>query len=420
MHNKEKHKMIGFTLMELISILVVLSIILAIAVPTITGIIKSSTRSAFESDAKLFLKAINYKKLTNTDFDPTILDVNNIDEELGLSPANYSSVNIAIVDNEEVISIIGEGKWEGFIACGTFRNMKVVENASECEGDTIPPVLTLLGDNPVTMYVGEDYVDPGATAFDNLSGDITDKIVVTGTVNLNVPGTYIISYTVNDLFENVTTVTRTINVLDIEAPMITFNPNGNPTYAKERTTAITVTDLGVIDNNSLRYIWTISPTEPSPDLFTSSFINEGTIYSPVGITGSYYLWAMASDSEGNKTVISSNIFNLDNTKPVITLNGESNITINKGSTYSDAGATATDDHSGLASDVVVTGSVNPNVVGTYTITYNVSDKAGNAADPVTRTVNVIDVLAPVITIKGDNPATIYIGTTYSDAGATAL
>ena len=410
----------GFTIMELISVIVVLGIILAIAVPAITGIIKSSTRSAFESDAKLFLKAINYKKLTNTDFDPTILDVNNIDEELGLSPANYSSVNIAIVDNEEVISIIGEGKWEGFIACGTFRNMKVVENASECEGDTIPPVLTLLGDNPVTMYVGEDYVDPGATAFDNLSGDITDKIVVTGTVNLNVPGTYIISYTVNDLFENVTTVTRTINVLDIEAPMITFNPNGNPTYAKERTTAITVTDLGVIDNNSLRYIWTISPTEPSPDLFTSSFINEGTIYSPVGITGSYYLWAMASDSEGNKTVISSNIFNLDNTKPVITLNGESNITINKGSTYSDAGATATDDHSGLASDVVVTGSVNPNVVGTYTITYNVSDKAGNAADPVTRTVNVIDVLAPVITIKGDNPATIYIGTTYSDAGATAL
>jgi hypothetical protein len=36
----------------------------------------------------------------------------------------------------------------------------------------------------------------------------------------------------------------------------------------------------------------------------------------------------------------------------------------------------------------VTNNVNTTVLGTYTITYNVSDSSGNAATPVTRTVNV--------------------------------
>ena len=109
---------------------------------------------------------------------------------------------------------------------------------------------------------------------------------------------------------------------------------------------------------------------------------------------------------------------MDNIKPVISLVGNSTVTINKGSTYSDAGATVTDNIDTTVT-VTTTGSVNPNIVGTYTITYNAIDSSGNAAT-VTRTVNVIDVKAPVITILGSNPATVSGGGTYSDAGATAV
>ena len=42
----------------------------------------------------------------------------------------------------------------------------------------------------------------------------------------------------------------------------------------------------------------------------------------------------------------------------------------------------------ITSSIVETGSVNSSVVGSYTITYNVSDFAGNAATAVTRTINV--------------------------------
>jgi hypothetical protein len=64
--------------------------------------------------------------------------------------------------------------------------------------------------------------------------------------------------------------------------------------------------------------------------------------------------------------------------------------VTEGGAYNDAGATASDDVDGdLTSSIVVTNPVDPNTVGTYTVRYNVSDSAGNAADEVTRTVEVV-------------------------------
>jgi hypothetical protein len=92
---------------------------------------------------------------------------------------------------------------------------------------------------------------------------------------------------------------------------------------------------------------------------------------------------------------------VDTTKPVITLLGTTPIDIEVGSSYTDAGATALDNYDGdITSLIVKTGSVNTNLVGTYTIKYNVEDANGNAAIEVTRTVNVVDTTKPVITIKG--------------------
>lgn len=53
----------GFTLVELLAVIVILAIILAIAVPSITGILNSAKRSAFEADVKLIIKGIEYKML---------------------------------------------------------------------------------------------------------------------------------------------------------------------------------------------------------------------------------------------------------------------------------------------------------------------------------------------------------------------
>ena len=55
----------------------------------------------------------------------------------------------------------------------------------------------------------------------------------------------------------------------------------------------------------------------------------------------------------------------------------------------------------------------------YTVTYNVTDSSGNDASEVTRTVNVTDTTAPVITLNGDTQITVEVGSTYTDLGATA-
>jgi len=77
----------------------------------------------------------------------------------------------------------------------------------------------------------------------------------------------------------------------------------------------------------------------------------------------------------------------DAVPPEITLNGEASVAIPANSIYTDAGATAEDNIDGAVTPVA-TGNVNTAVVGSYTVTYNAMDRAGNAATPVVRTVTV--------------------------------
>ena len=76
----------------------------------------------------------------------------------------------------------------------------------------------------------------------------------------------------------------------------------------------------------------------------------------------------------------------DTTIPVITILGENPASIVQGATYTDAGATATDNVDGSVS-VTTSGTVDTSTIGTYTITYTATDNAGNTAT-ATRTVNV--------------------------------
>ena len=324
----------GFTLIELIAVIVVLSIILAITVPTIIGIIETSTKNAFESDAKMVLKAVDYKKLLNEDFNPEVINKDNIYELLGLSNANYTNISIYIEDNIPEITIIGKGKWNGLIACGTYKDIKVVKSTKDCNNDITPPVITILGDNPFNMYAGDSYSDPGATAIDDVDGDLTSSIVTTGTVNPSVIGTYTITYKVTDSSNNTATATRTVNVVDNVLPTITFGTNGNSTYAKSRTTKVTVSDNVIVNTSSLKYLWNTSTTKPSEASITNAFTNGATINSPAGATGDYYLWILAKDTSGNTTIQRTSVFKLDNTIPVITVN-PATVTITEGSVYTD-------------------------------------------------------------------------------------
>ncbi len=79
----------------------------------------------------------------------------------------------------------------------------------------------------------------------------------------------------------------------------------------------------------------------------------------------------------------------DAVPPVLTLNGEASVSIPARSNYVDAGATALDNIDGnITPSIVVNNTVNTRVVGSYTVTYNVQDNAGNAAVQISRSVSV--------------------------------
>jgi hypothetical protein len=79
-------------------------------------------------------------------------------------------------------------------------------------GDRIGPEIELLGEASVNIPAGQEYVDPGATANDDIDGDITDKIQVSGTINSTVVGTQTLTYSVADRASNRSSVTRTVIV----------------------------------------------------------------------------------------------------------------------------------------------------------------------------------------------------------------
>ena len=84
----------------------------------------------------------------------------------------------------------------------------------------------------------------------------------------------------------------------------------------------------------------------------------------------------------------------DNTAPVVTLIGESSITVTQNATYEDAGATATDNVDGdLTSNISTTSNVDTSTLGTYTVTHSVSDASGNNGSASRQVVVVVQNLA---------------------------
>ena len=96
----------------------------------------------------------------------------------------------------------------------------------------------------------------------------------------------------------------------------------------------------------------------------------------------------------------------DTTAPVITLTGDATMSVEVGGAYSEAGAT-----SDGGETVTISGAVDVNTAGIYTVTYSASDAVGNAAT-ATRTVTVsapADTTAPVITLTGDATMSVEVG-----------
>ncbi len=80
--------------------------------------------------------------------------------------------------------------------------------------DVERPKITLTGGNNLTLIKNSEYKELGYKAYDNCLGDITKKVIVSGSVDTTKTGTYQIVYKVEDSMGNSTSVKRIVNVID--------------------------------------------------------------------------------------------------------------------------------------------------------------------------------------------------------------
>lgn len=115
------------------------------------------------------------------------------------------------------VQYVGWQDWkkDGEIAGTTGQNLRIEAiQIKLVRTDNVKPVITLKGNSTVNVRLGDKYVDAGATALDNIDGNITSKIITKSNVNTLKVGTYTVSYTVSDKAGNVDTKTRTVKVFD--------------------------------------------------------------------------------------------------------------------------------------------------------------------------------------------------------------
>ncbi len=108
---------------------------------------------------------------------------------------------------------VKEGKYEIVVsdAENKYETSVVVAVVSPVVLDTTAPVITLNGNNPVTIYRNESYEDAGATATDNVNGAVF--VTTVNPVNTSTIDVYTITYTAKDSANNTATATRTVNVI---------------------------------------------------------------------------------------------------------------------------------------------------------------------------------------------------------------
>ncbi len=165
----------------------------------------------------------------------------------------------------------------GNFATEIIRTVNVVTNDS--------PVITIEGDDPVTVIVDDVYVDVGATALDTEDGDLTSAIVTMSDVNTAIAGSYTVEYSVTDSDDNTTIEVRDVTVVQTnDSPVITIEGN-NP---------VTV----IVDDVYVDAGATALDTEDG-DL-TSAIVTMSDVNT--AIAGSYTVEYSVTDSDDNTTI----------------------------------------------------------------------------------------------------------------------
>ncbi|MEL6562316.1 MAG: immunoglobulin-like domain-containing protein, partial [Bacteroidota bacterium] len=281
--------------------------------------------------------------------------------------------------------------------------------------DEVAPVITLIGVNPQIIELGTAYTELGATAVDNVDGDITGSIVIdVSSLDVTTLGTYSVTYNVQDVSGNsALELTRTVNVVDTTDPNFTSAANlsidenistSEIIYTATATDAGTITySLGGSDAGSFNLGASTGEMTfiTSPDFETQS---------------SYSVIITATDNSNNAAdlMLTITVNDLDEGAPVFTSATDVSVDENISTSEIFYTATATDggtityslggsDAGGFnlgssSGELTFIASPDFETQSNYSVTITATDDSNNTADlMLTITINDLDEEAPVFT-----------------------
>jgi hypothetical protein len=284
--------------------------------------------------------------------------------------------------------------------------------------DVTAPKLIVAQPDTIVMEVTATPITPFpapavTSAIDLVDGDLSGSVTNDASkVTSNILGFYTITYTVQDLSGNVATVYRYVHIIDTIPPVIKLI-GGTPVNMEVGTQYV---ELGVKLSDNYDQASTLNK-----NLVVTTTIDSSKL-------GTYTVTYNLTDGSGNHAVTVIRVVNvIDTIAPTVTLNGNQFDTVEVNTVYNDPGVTAVDNYISASNPVNVSLSGTfyskfpkgkpANLLGAYTIIYTATDKSGNKSS-VTRNVVVIDNIAPVITLKGDQDISVCRWSNYTDAGYT--
>ncbi len=269
--------------------------------------------------------------------------------------------------------------------------------------DTVPPVITLLGNNPLYLAVGSVFTEPGVSVTDNVDGTdpyITfvngiQQVVSSTTIDTSSPMTYLITYKATDQAGNTATVMRSVIIGNPDGTVTTTGTTATTTSSTDTTPPVVTLNGAAAMNINQGSAFTDPGATALDNVdgnLTSKIVETGAV--DTATIGAYTLTYSATDAAGNTgsasrlvsvvaastttTTTATSTPPADTTPPVVTLNGAATMSLTQGGTFTDPGATALDNVDGdLTAKIVETGTVDAATAGSYTLTYSATDAAGN-------------------------------------------
>jgi len=360
----------GFTLVEMLGVLIILIMVFMIVFPSLTKMIKdtndeidAATVSVIEGATADFLaeKSDVYPK--GDDYTYCIALSQLIDN------ANLTEKQIATLPDTAMI------------VKTTFVDRKPVYVLTKtCTTVAVDVDFTLIGESNMSFQVGVggQYVEPGATALNKAGQTVSYTTTITNSkketvayIDTTKVDIYAVKYSANIDGKDYL-IERIVKVVDTTAPTITVNP---------------ISETIAITNDTYNVLSGVTASDNSGDIPT---IKASTNLS-LGQAGTYTVTYTATDSSGNKKTAKRTVIISNSSLVNITLVG--NKTIDSDSNYIDQGATAVDSQNNdltneLTTTIIKNGVIVPNTknIGTYHFTYSIVKD--NVVYSESRTVNI--------------------------------